>query len=122
MGHAQGAKHKRRAKAAIAARTGAGVPGGNEENNEQNTEQDEPTDHDAQDQPTPPKNRRETLKWKSLARAELKKSGGEMKMKKLIAALILASGGGNVDQFLEKLKSSKRFIVDGKIVRLRPKT
>lgn len=134
MGHAQGAKHKRRAKAAIAARnggTGNGTEGApaeqqqqangaqeaqapEEANGKSEEQQEEKKDKES-------KGKKKEIKWKKLAAAELKRSGGEMKAKKLLKAILAAAGseGGDSDAVLKKLEKSKKFKFEGKTVSLK---
>jgi cell growth-regulating nucleolar protein len=132
MGHAAGAKHKRRAKAAIAARNGGGgidkiedqgkfVPAAavNGQNGKSATSEDKKS---SKDEKTKDKKKKKEVNWKKLAAKELKKSGGDMKSKKLIKALLSAAAGeeGHIDsdKILKKLEKSKKFKVDGKSISL----
>jgi len=134
MGHAAGAKHKRRAKAAIAARDG-----GNENKEEEKVEatatatangQNGISTSDGNDTPSTKENKKKKkkknkeIKWKKLAATELKKSGGDMKSKKLIKLIVreAAAVDGNVDadsdKIIQKLEKSKKFNVEGRTISL----
>ena len=105
MGHASGAKHKRRAKAAIAAQNGgnSGANGAEQqkeeeangtketetdvvtlETNEKSGEKTEKKEKKKEKKSKSDKKEKKDIKWKSLAVAELKRSGSEMKSKKLL--------------------------------------
>lgn len=139
MGHASGAKHKRRAKAAIAARNGGNGKGGEaapaeqqQANGEKETVVAAPEANGKSEEQGEDKKEKESkgksdkkgkkeIKWKKLAVAELKRSGGEMKAKKLLKAVLAAAGseGSDSDAVLEKLEKSKKFKFEGKIVSLK---
>lgn len=137
LGHAQGAKHKRRSKAAL----GATIENGNEkienakrphktEHNGHSQADKETKNADKQDIPEAKLDKRpvskdvkndKKVKWKSLAISQLKRSNGEMKIKKLIAAIKAASDESDAesDYVLRKLKKAKKLEFNGKIVRLK---
>ena len=123
VGHAQGAKHKRRSKAAIAARDGGAAAA------EAAAAAETQGAEEAAPEPEPASNGKEEkakekkIKWKKVAAAELKKSGGSMKAKKFQAALAAAAAAGEADfdaeAVLKKLAKSKKFEFEGKTVHLR---
>lgn len=137
LGHAQGAKHKRRSKAAL----GVTVENGKEDSvhlqTQQNLNQSKTNKENsnvANDNGKNPEAKQTTdkgrgskdkkageVKWKSLALDQLKRSNGEMKVKKLVAAIKAASNDGDAekDYILKKLKKSKKLEFDGKMVRLK---
>lgn len=116
LGHAQGAKHKRRSKAAL----GVTVENGKEDSvhlqTQQNLDQSKTNKENSNVDKKAIK-----VKWKSLALDQLKRSNGEMKVKKLVAAIKAASNDGDAekDYILKKLKKSKKLEFDGKMVRLK---
>jgi cell growth-regulating nucleolar protein len=136
LGHAQGAKHKRRSKAALGATIENGMDNG-DDGNPHTTEQNghskvdkENNNADKQDDPetkldegqvSKDVKKDKKVKWKSLAISQLKRSNGEMKIKKLIAAIKAASGdaGAESDYVLRRLKKAKKLEFDGKIIRLK---
>lgn len=149
MGHASGAKHKRRARAALAARNGAGeaAPAPAAQNGgaaeEKKEEEDagatngngaaaaaaaEKTSDDDSGSDGGEKKKKEEkkgkkkekeVKWKKLAAAELKRSGGSMKAKKLLKAVLAAAGvDHDGDAVMMELEKSKKFKVEGKTVSL----
>lgn len=134
LGHAQGAKHKRRAKAAIAARNPKPAePAAAQQDEQQKQEGNGHANHEAGEGPGAANGKENNeeepnakgsdkkVKWKKLAAAELKKSSGGMKTKKLLAALAAAAQGATLDgeAVLKKLQKSKKFEFEGKMVRLR---
>lgn len=60
------------------------------------------------------------IKWKKLAAAELRRAGGGMKLKKLVAAVLAAAGveDGSKPELLAKLTASSQFKLDDKRVEL----
>ena len=67
------------------------------------------------------KKKKKKVKWTALAVDELKRSGGEMKAKKLVKALLAAAGSStseDSDAVLKKLEKSSRFTFGGKTVTL----
>ena len=132
MGHAAGAKHKRRAKAAIAARNGGNDKAGDKkeegkskgeattENGNGNSTPDE--DKKSSKKKSSKKDKKKEINWKKLAATELKKSGGDMKLKKLLKALASAVGGDDdgldSEKITKKLEKSKKFKVDGTTISL----
>jgi cell growth-regulating nucleolar protein len=126
MGHAAGAKHKRRAKAAIAARNGGSEKKDEEEKVEAGAANGQNgTSEKEKDMKSSKKDKKKKeINWKKLAATELKKSGGDMKSKKLIKAILSAAAavdgeeGVDSDKILKKLEKSKKFKVDGKTIKL----
>lgn len=140
LGHAQGAKHKRRSKAAQAAATGdqptaaAGAqaafpepiaaaaaaepeaPAPTNGHKEAAPGQAEPVEVEKGGKAKVPK-------WKKLAAAQLRKSGGPMKVEKLLAAVLAAAAapGADAEGVSKKLRGSKQFVFQGKRVRLSAK-
>ncbi|KAG7672406.1 hypothetical protein Ndes2526B_g09082 [Nannochloris sp. 'desiccata'] len=128
MGHAAGAKHKRRAKAAIAARNGshekkeekkvAETSAPNGQNGKSTTDEDDNPSKKERE------NKKKEINWKKLAATELKRSGGDMKSKNLIKAILSAAaaadgkGDADSDKILKKLEKSKKFKVEGKLISL----
>lgn len=135
MGHAQGAKHKRRARAATAARNGGASNGNGAEANgaaaaaaagttttpKEDEQVETKSDKEEKASNGDKKVSEKKVKWKKVAAAELKKAGKPMKTKKLIAALLANAGGEGVDgdAVLKKLQKSDAFEFEGKIVRLK---
>jgi hypothetical protein len=136
MGHAAGAKHKRRAKAAIAARNGEIIHEKKEQqkieataNGQNGTsttshENDTPSKKEKENTKNKKKKKNKGIKWKKLAVTELKKSGGDMKFKILIKSLMSAAAASDGDEdadsdkIIKKLGKSKKFKIEGKTISL----
>jgi cell growth-regulating nucleolar protein len=136
LGHAQGSKHKRRSKAALGATIENGKDNGdagNPHSTEQNGHSKGDKENNNADKQADPGGKLDEgqiskdvekdkkVKWKSLAISHLKRSNGEMKIKKLIAAIKAASddAGAESDYVLRRLKKAKKLEFDGKIIRLK---
>jgi len=130
MGHAQGAKHKRRAKAALAARgdkhvvngNGAAVPPPALEQGNVTTNGVDSVDETGISVANNSKSKDKKIKWRKIAAAELKKVGVPYTLttKKLVAALLTATGvDASEAKVVKKLQKSEKFEFEGSTVRLR---
>lgn len=139
LAHAQGVKHKRRSKAALAVKAGdaqqdaepAAEPA---RNGNAAAATEEPAVEGAgaakdaaaaaatNGHAANGSSSSKAPKWKKLAAAQLKRQGGTMKCKKLLAAVLAeageSAGGADGDAVLAQLQQSKKFVVEGKKIRL----
>lgn len=104
LGHSSGAKHKRRVKAATASRV---MP-------EYVVSTTAPQELNTSLQVSKPSK----TKWKQIALKQLKRKGGRMRYNKLEAAVTAEAGLMPKNSLLYKLGKSKKFIIDGKYIRL----
>lgn len=142
MGHASGAKHKRRAKAAIAARDGGGegaAEGGatttngttppattTPENGVHTNDRGEKNGKEKVEKQTKQRKllKKDTIKWKKLAKDELKRKSNKktgMEVNLLLETIIERAGAGgvNADAVLQFLQNSSKFIIEGDTINLR---
>lgn len=115
LSHAQGAKHKRRARAALASSS----PQKENTNADKNGLVKQESDTKPGSIASKEKEEGKKIKWKKLAVKELKKNNGSMKTKELLSALLNGHDKIDSDAVLKKLKKkSNTFIFDKKTVSL----